>query len=30
MAPPEHLHLTNGRLQLTVPAHGIAVLLFGR
>jgi len=30
MAPPEHLHLTNGHLQLTVPAHGIAVLLFGR
>ena len=30
MATPEHLHLTNGRLQLTVPAHGIAVILFGR
>jgi xylan 1,4-beta-xylosidase len=30
MAPAEHLHLTNGHLQLTVPAHGIAVVLLGR
>jgi len=30
MAAPEHRHLTNGHLQLTVPAHGIAVLLLRR
>lgn len=27
MAPAEHLHLHNGRLELTVPAHGLAVVL---
>ena len=30
MAPAEHLHLHNGKLQLTVPAHGLAVVLIGR
>ncbi len=30
MAPPEHAHLTNGKLELTVPAHGLAVLTVGR
>ena len=30
MAPPEHMHLENGRLELTVPAHGLAVVLIGR
>jgi xylan 1,4-beta-xylosidase len=27
MAPPEHLHLDHGHLRLTVPAHGLAVVL---
>lgn len=26
MAPPEHMHLDHGRLQLTVPAHGLAIV----
>jgi xylan 1,4-beta-xylosidase len=30
MAPAEHLHLTHGELTLTVPAHGLAVVLIGR
>jgi xylan 1,4-beta-xylosidase len=30
MAPAEHVHLRNGRLQIVVPAHGIAVLLIGK
>ena len=30
MAPAEHLHLHDGKLQLTVPAHGLAVLLIGK
>ena len=30
MAPPEHHKLHDGSLQLTVPAHGLAVLLIGR
>jgi xylan 1,4-beta-xylosidase len=30
MAAPEHLHLTRGRLQLTVPAHGLAVVVVAR
>jgi xylan 1,4-beta-xylosidase len=30
MAPAEHLHLHNGKLELTVPAHGLAVVLIGR
>ena len=30
MAPAEHLHLHNGILDLTVPAHGLAVVLLGR
>jgi xylan 1,4-beta-xylosidase len=30
MAPAEHLRLHDGKLQLTVPAHGLAVVLIGR
>jgi xylan 1,4-beta-xylosidase len=30
MAPAEHLHLHDGKLTLTVPAHGLAVVLIGR
>jgi xylan 1,4-beta-xylosidase len=30
MSPAEHLHLTHGDLNLTVPAHGLAVVLIGR
>ena len=30
MAPAEHLHLHDGKLQLAVPAHGLAVLLIGK
>jgi xylan 1,4-beta-xylosidase len=30
MAPPEHIRLKGGRLELTVPAHGLAVVLIGR
>jgi xylan 1,4-beta-xylosidase len=30
MAPAEHLHLHDGKLHLTVPAHGLAVVLIGR
>ncbi len=30
MAPAEHLHLHDGKLTLTVPAHGLAVLLIGK
>ncbi len=30
MAPAEHDHLQNGTLSLTVPAHGLAVILVGR
>ncbi len=30
MAPPETLHLHNGKLQLSVPTHGLAVLLIRR
>ncbi len=30
MAPPEHLRLRGGKLQLTVPAHGLAVVLVGQ
>jgi xylan 1,4-beta-xylosidase len=30
MAPAEHYHLHDGKLQLTVPAHGLAVVLIGR
>jgi xylan 1,4-beta-xylosidase len=30
MAPPEHARLINGKLDLTIPAHGLAVLTFGR
>jgi xylan 1,4-beta-xylosidase len=29
MAPPEHTHLTHGTLDITIPAHGLAVLTFG-
>jgi xylan 1,4-beta-xylosidase len=27
MSPPEHLHLRNGKLHLTVPAHGLALVV---
>jgi xylan 1,4-beta-xylosidase len=30
MAPAEHLHLKNGHLELTVPAHGLAVVLVAK
>jgi xylan 1,4-beta-xylosidase len=30
MSPPEHLHLHQGKLTLTVPGHGLAVVLIGR
>ena len=30
MAPPEHARLVNGKLDLTIPAHGLAVLTFGK
>ena len=30
MAPVEHMKLHQGKLQLTVPAHGLAVLIVGR
>jgi xylan 1,4-beta-xylosidase len=30
MSPVEHLHLDHGKLQLTVPTHGLAVLTIGR
>jgi xylan 1,4-beta-xylosidase len=30
MSPAEHLHLTHGDLNLTVPAHGLAVVIIGR
>jgi xylan 1,4-beta-xylosidase len=30
MAPPEHAHLTHGTLDITIPAHGLAVLVFGK
>ena len=30
MSPPQHLHLEGGKLQLTVPAHGLAVVLVGK
>jgi xylan 1,4-beta-xylosidase len=30
MAPAEHMRLKGGRLELTVPAHGLAVVLIGR
>ena len=30
MAPPEHTHLHDGKLELTVPAHGLAVVLLGQ
>ena len=30
MAPPERLHLEHGRLEVTVPAHGLAVVIVGR
>lgn len=29
-APPEHLHLSGGKLDITVPAHGLAVVLVGQ
>jgi xylan 1,4-beta-xylosidase len=30
MAPPERLHLNQGRLRLTIPAHGLAVLVIAK
>lgn len=30
MAAPEHTHLHHGKLEVTVPAHGLAVVLVGR
>ena len=30
MAPPEHEHLQDGRLQIAVPRHGLAVVLVAR
>ncbi len=30
MDPPERMKLQDGRLTLTVPAHGLAVVLVGR
>ena len=30
MSPSEHLHLDHGTLHLTVPAHGLAVVLIGK
>lgn len=30
MSPPEHARLVHGKLDVTVPAHGLAVLTFGR
>ena len=27
MSPPEHVHLDHGKLHLTVPAHGLAVVV---
>ncbi len=30
MPPPEHLHLRGGHLQITVPAHGLAVVTVAR
>lgn len=30
MSPPEHARLNHGKLDVTVPAHGLAVLTFGR
>ena len=30
MSPSEQLHLAHGKLHLTVPAHGLAVLIVGR
>jgi xylan 1,4-beta-xylosidase len=30
MAPPEHMRLNHGRLELTVPAHGLAVVTLER
>jgi xylan 1,4-beta-xylosidase len=30
MAPPERLRLDHGRLRLTVPAHGLAVVVFAK
>jgi xylan 1,4-beta-xylosidase len=30
LAPPERVRIDHGRLQLTVPAHGLAVVLVGK
>jgi xylan 1,4-beta-xylosidase len=30
MAPPERMHLDHGKLHLTVPAHGLAVVVLAK
>ena len=30
MSPPEHVRLSHGKIDVTVPAHGLAVLVFGK
>jgi xylan 1,4-beta-xylosidase len=30
MSAPEHLHLRNGKLHVTVPAHGLALVVVGK
>jgi xylan 1,4-beta-xylosidase len=30
MSPPERVHLDHGRLHLTVPAHGLAVVVIAK
>jgi xylan 1,4-beta-xylosidase len=30
MSPPEHVHLDHGKLHLTVPAHGLAVVVISK
>ena len=30
MSPPEHVRTSHGKLDVTVPAHGLAVLVFGK
>jgi xylan 1,4-beta-xylosidase len=30
MSPPERMHLDRGKLHLTVPAHGLAVVILAK
>ena len=30
MSPPEHVHLDHGKLHVTVPAHGLAVVVIAK